>query len=70
MNGVILGIQSCLGSDLALHFSDPSVIDDCSFHPCVRYNRFERDNVVSFVPPDGEFELMKYRYLRTPKGIP
>lgn len=47
--------------DLTLTFVDPDVIDDCSFHPCVRYNRFERDKVVSFVPPDGNFELMKYR---------
>ena len=47
--------------DLALVFSDPGLIDDCSFHPCVRYGRFERDKVVSFVPPDGAFELMKYR---------
>jgi AP-3 complex subunit mu len=47
--------------DLALIFSNPDLIDDCSFHPCVRYNRFERDKVVSFVPPDGQFELMKYR---------
>ena len=47
--------------DLTLVFTDPSVLDDCSFHPCVRYSRYERDAVVSFVPPDGIFELMKYR---------
>ncbi|KAJ1444817.1 Mu homology domain-containing protein [Pelagophyceae sp. CCMP2097] len=47
--------------DLCLSFVDPEVIDDCSFHPCVRYSRFERDRVVSFVPPDGAFELMRYR---------
>ena len=47
--------------DLTLTFVDPNVIDDCSFHPCVRYNRFERDSAVSFVPPDGQFELMRYR---------
>lgn len=46
--------------DLLLTFKDPSLIDDCAFHPCVRYQRFERDQVVSFVPPDGNFELMKY----------
>jgi AP-3 complex subunit mu len=46
--------------DLLLTFKEPSLIDDCSFHPCVRYQRFERDQVVSFVPPDGSFELMKY----------
>mmetsp|Transcript_4834 Transcript_4834/g.14340 ORF Transcript_4834/g.14340 Transcript_4834/m.14340 type:complete len:430 (+) Transcript_4834:1032-2321(+) len=47
--------------DLCLTFVDPQLISDCSFHPCVRYNRFERDRVVSFVPPDGLFELMRYR---------
>jgi AP-3 complex subunit mu len=47
--------------DLLLTFKDPQVIDDCSFHPCVRYGRYEMDRVVSFVPPDGNFELMRYR---------
>jgi len=46
--------------DLLLTFKNPNLIDDCSFHPCVRYGRYERDQVVSFVPPDGSFELMKY----------
>jgi len=54
--------------DLTLVFTDPSVLDDCSFHPCVRYSRYERDNVVSFVPPDGIFELMKYR-VQMPKIV-
>ena len=49
--------------DLALSFANPGLIDDCSFHPCVRYTRFERDKIVSFVPPDGPFELMRYRYV-------
>ena len=47
--------------DLLLSFKDPELIDNCSFHPCVRYARFEKDSVVSFVPPDGNFELMRYR---------
>lgn len=47
--------------DLLLTFNDATLIDDCSFHPCVRYSRFEKDKVVSFVPPDGPFELMRYR---------
>lgn len=47
--------------DLLLTFNDPSLIDDCSFHPCVRLSRFERESVISFVPPDGDFELMRYR---------
>jgi AP-3 complex subunit mu len=47
--------------DLTLTFTDPSVLDDVSFHPCVRYSRYERDRVLSFVPPDGVFNLAKYR---------
>ena len=47
--------------DLLLTFKDPTIIDDWSFHPCVRYARYEQDQIVSFVPPDGDFELMKYR---------
>jgi len=56
-------VQSQLSGvpDLLLSFKDPGVIDDCSFHPCVRYSRFENDQVVSFVPPDGHFQLMRYR---------
>lgn len=56
--------------DLCLTFVDPSVIDDCSFHPCVRYNRFEKERVVSFVPPDGPFELMRYRVSGNTKVTP
>ena len=62
VSGVIAANSRLSGvPDLLLSFVDPSVIDDCSFHPCVRYNRFERDKVISFVPPDGAFELMRYR---------
>jgi len=36
-------------------------LDDLQFHHCVNLSKFASDKVVSFVPPDGEFELMKYR---------
>jgi len=36
-------------------------LDDCHFHPCVRLEGFESDRTINFIPPDGEFELMKYR---------
>lgn len=36
-------------------------LDDCQFHQCVKLGRFDNDRTISFVPPDGEFELMKYR---------
>lgn len=35
-------------------------IDDCQFHQCVKLGKFDSDRTISFVPPDGEFELMKY----------
>ncbi|KAI7851575.1 Adaptor-related protein complex 3 mu 1 subunit [Circinella umbellata] len=47
--------------DLTLSFINPRVIDDVSFHPCVRYRKWESDKVLSFVPPDGHFKLMSYR---------
>jgi AP-3 complex subunit mu len=47
--------------DLTLSFINPSVLDDCSFHRCVRYSRFEREKVLSFVPPDGKFQLFSFR---------
>eukprot|EP00762_Andalucia_godoyi_P008343 ANDGO_07366.mRNA.1 AP-2 complex subunit mu len=36
-------------------------IDDITFHQCVKLGRFDADRTISFVPPDGEFELMRYR---------
>lgn len=36
-------------------------LEDIKFHHCVKLNRFESDRVISFVPPDGDFELMTYR---------
>ncbi|MDP2436327.1 MAG: hypothetical protein Q8P67_11325 [archaeon] len=41
--------------------SSPIAFDDCTFHQCVRLGRFESDRSISFIPPDGEFELCKYR---------
>eukprot|EP00054_Salpingoeca_dolichothecata_P029635 m.234299 g.234299 ORF g.234299 m.234299 type:complete len:254 (+) comp26518_c0_seq4:106-867(+) len=40
---------------------DPIAIDDLTFHQCVKLGKFDRDRSISFIPPDGEFELMKYR---------
>lgn len=36
-------------------------IDDCQFHQCVKLGKFDTDRTISFIPPDGEFELMRYR---------
>lgn len=36
-------------------------LEDCQFHQCVKLGKFDQDRIISFVPPDGEFELMRYR---------
>ena len=36
-------------------------LDDVTFHQCVNLSQFQGDRIVSFTPPDGEFELMRYR---------
>jgi AP-2 complex subunit mu-1 len=41
--------------------SDAVELDDCRFHQCVRLNEFDTSRTISFIPPDGEFELMRYR---------
>ena len=45
--------------DIKLGLNDK--LEDVAFHPCVNLGRFNAEQVVSFVPPDGEFELAKYR---------
>ncbi|OQV15502.1 AP-1 complex subunit mu-1 [Hypsibius exemplaris] len=44
-------------------------LEDVKFHQCVRLARFENDRTISFVPPDGEFELMSYRLNTTVKPL-
>ncbi|RXM36872.1 AP-3 complex subunit mu-1 [Acipenser ruthenus] len=46
--------------DLTLSFMNPRLLDDVSFHPCVRFKRWESERVLSFIPPDGNFRLMDY----------
>mmetsp|Transcript_38432 Transcript_38432/g.76984 ORF Transcript_38432/g.76984 Transcript_38432/m.76984 type:complete len:427 (-) Transcript_38432:427-1707(-) len=36
-------------------------MEDVSFHQCVKLGKFDSDKAVTFIPPDGEFILMKYR---------
>ncbi|KAJ8523487.1 hypothetical protein ONZ45_g78 [Pleurotus djamor] len=49
--------------DCLLSFANPQVVADCAFHPCVRLQRWAKDKVLSFVPPDGHFTLFEYRYV-------
>ncbi|KDQ07024.1 hypothetical protein BOTBODRAFT_39169 [Botryobasidium botryosum FD-172 SS1] len=47
--------------DLHLTFTNPKLLLDPSFHPCIRLSKFASNKSLSFVPPDGNFTLMEYR---------
>ena len=51
-------VSSCVGTGSR---SKAVELEDVKFHQCVRLSRFENDRTISFVPPDGDFELMSYR---------
>jgi AP-1 complex subunit mu len=36
-------------------------LDDVKFHHCVRMDKFKINRSITFVPPDGSFDLMNYR---------
>jgi len=36
-------------------------IDDLKFDRCVKLSKFDRENAITFIPPDGKFTLMTYR---------
>ncbi|MED6121559.1 AP-3 complex subunit mu, variant 3 [Stylosanthes scabra] len=55
--------------DLTLSFTNPSILDQVRFHPCVRFRPWESHQILSFVPPDGQFKLMSYR-VRKLKNTP
>ncbi|KAJ1652768.1 clathrin associated protein complex medium subunit [Dispira simplex] len=41
--------------------SETVELADCKFHQCVRLGKFDSERTISFIPPDGEFDLMQYR---------
>ncbi|KAH9032159.1 Mu homology domain-containing protein [Lactarius pseudohatsudake] len=48
--------------DPLLTLTNSHTISEPSSHPCVRLNRFAQSKALSFVPPDGRFTLMEYRF--------
>ncbi|KAF8592465.1 clathrin adaptor, mu subunit [Ramaria rubella] len=48
--------------DLLLTFINAEVMSDCSFHSCIRLQKWARDKALSFVPPDRYFTLLEYRF--------
>jgi hypothetical protein len=49
------------GIDFEHYFSFPDCLmvadAQVSLHPCVRFGLFEREKTLSFIPPDGRFEV-------------
>ncbi|KAF9535037.1 Mu homology domain-containing protein [Crepidotus variabilis] len=56
-NAKLSGTPDCI-----LSFTNPNVLVDCVFHPCVRLQRWSQHKSLSFIPPDGKFILSEYRY--------
>ncbi len=56
-------MASAASSGAANGANKPKSVDleDIRFHQCVQLSRFENDRTISFIPPDGEFDLMVYR---------
>ncbi|GAA5969866.1 hypothetical protein JCM11641_008069 [Rhodosporidiobolus odoratus] len=75
VTGSISGEMACRSRlsgmpDLSLTFVDPSILEEsAAFHSSVRYNRWSKDKVVSFVPPDGAFPLLSFVHT-PPKTTP
>ncbi|KAH3675732.1 hypothetical protein WICMUC_002524 [Wickerhamomyces mucosus] len=44
-------------------------MEDVKFHQCVRLSKFENEKIITFIPPDGEFELMSYRLATSLKPL-
>ncbi|CXJ20762.1 AP-2 complex subunit mu, putative [Plasmodium berghei] len=36
------------------------IIDNCIFHHCVNSSKYNDNKIITFTPPDGDFELMRY----------
>jgi len=64
-----LGLNDKVQINSARHYAGAASVpvrksvemEDVNFHQCVRLARFDTNHSISFVPPDGEFELMTYR---------
>jgi AP-1 complex subunit mu len=44
-------------------------LEDIKFHQCVRVSQYEKDHSITFIPPDGTFQLLTYRLSSTVKPV-
>lgn len=74
MRALLSGVPECsmgINADLSSLLNTQGALDtgkvqlvDCILHPCVTLGHLGGDACLRFIPPDGEFELMRYRVLR------
>ncbi|OXB52085.1 hypothetical protein ASZ78_011878, partial [Callipepla squamata] len=65
-----LGLNDRVLFELTGRGTNKSVeLEDVKFHQCVRLSRFDNDRTISFIPPDGDFELMSYRLSTATKPL-
>ena len=50
-----------MGNKAAKAAAGSVTLEDVSLHQCVRLSSFTNDRTISFIPPDGSFQLMTYR---------
>lgn len=51
--------------DISLHLSSNAPLDDVAFHHCSRHANFHDTNTLTFIPPDGPFNLLEYKVRET-----
>ena len=49
--------------DLRLSWMNPKVFTDVHFHPCIRLKRWNVEKLLSFIPPDGQFQVLVWKFL-------
>ncbi|KAN0064183.1 hypothetical protein ACQY0O_003350 [Thecaphora frezii] len=55
--------------ELTLSFNDATRVQDYALHPCVRHRQWNKEKQLSFIPPDGTFELASFR-IGAPHAVP
>jgi AP-1 complex subunit mu len=62
LNDRAIGLEHGAGAGPGKMAKGKSVeMEDVTFHQCVKLAQYESNRTISFVPPDGDFELMSYR---------
>lgn len=61
LNDKVLFDQAASNANVSTSPAKMVELEDFRFHQCVKLNKFESERTISFVPPDGEFELLSYR---------